>query len=250
MEYITSRKNNYIKHLRALASSSTYRYEAGEYVCAGEKLFDEALESGAEITSSLWIAGSERGEAADGSAVSCPVELLEYASPLVDSKEPVFTVGIYNREEAVDYERAIVLDGVQNPGNVGTIIRTAAAFSFDAVFLMPGCADKYNPKTVQSAMGALFKCRVENIDAGSLRRFLDKFSMRLFGADLMPGGIEVRDVPCEKIVVAIGSEGAGLGAEVRSMLSGSFKIPISESTESLNAAVAAAVSMWEITRGG
>jgi len=247
MEYISSRKNNYIRHLRELASSAGKRYEAGEYVASGMKLLGEALSEGAAVRSVLW-ADKPLLETPGAEVRVCPAEILSYASPLVSSPGPIFTVAIAGDEPPRECPRAIILDGVQNPGNVGTIIRTAAAFSFGAVLLTPGCADKYNPKTVQSAMGALFKCRVINADIDEIRAFLDRFSLRLFGADLAPDCIDVRQTPRDNIAVAIGSEGSGLGPEIRAMLDGRFKIPIAENTESLNAALAAAVTMWELTR--
>ena len=247
MEYISSRKNNHIRYLRELASSAGIRYEAGEYVCSGMKLLSEALCEGALVKSVLW-ADEPLMEVPDAVVRICPAEILSYASPLTNSAGPVFTVAIPADELPEICHRAIILDGVQNPGNVGTIIRTAAAFSFGVVLLMPGCADKYNPKTVQSAMGALFKQRIINTDAAGIRLFLDRFSLRLYGADLAPDCIDVRNTPRDNIAVAIGSEGSGLGAEIRGMLDGKFKIPIAENTESLNAALAAAVTMWELTR--
>ena len=246
MEYISSRKNNYIKHLRALAASNAYRCEAGEYVCGGMRLLREALAAGAQVTGVLW-SGEPELEIPGVEARSCPGELLEYASALASPQSPIFTVRIPETELPESCARAIILDGVQNPGNVGTIIRTAAALSFGPVILAPGCADKYNPKTVHGAMGALFRHRVLDFDLDGISDFLKKYSLRVFGADLAPGGLDVRELP-RNAAIAIGAEGSGLGSEIRAILDGAFKIPIAPEVESLNAAVAAAVAMWEMTR--
>ena len=91
---------------------------------------------------------------------TAPAELFEYASPLKSSGGPVFTVKMPKQECDIKLERAIVLENLQDPGNVGTVIRTANAFNIDAVILVGACADLYNPKTVRASMGAIFRQRV------------------------------------------------------------------------------------------
>ena len=157
MEQIRSRKNQYILHLRALAKSADARREAGEYVCDGEKLLREALQSGAEVTSVLWREAAAFSLPDGIAQYAADAGLVEYASPLMHSPGPVFTVRIPAMRLPDPLRRVIVLEGVQDPGNVGTVIRTANALGMDAVVLTGACADLYGPKTVRATMGALFR---------------------------------------------------------------------------------------------
>ena len=161
MENITSRKNPYIRHLRQLASDADYRRQKREYICDGEKTLREALRFG-DVASILWR--DTPGTADCCLQYTAPAELFDYASPLKNSAGPVFTVAMPQRDRA-EVKRAIVLEGVQDPGNVGTVIRTANAFGIDAVVLTGGCADLYNPKTVRATMGAVFRQLVLETDS-------------------------------------------------------------------------------------
>ena len=238
MEQIRSRKNQYILHLRALAKDNDARRDAGEYVCDGEKLLHEALQFGAEVTSVLW-----RDAAAfplpDGIVqYTADAELVAYASPLMHSPGPVFTVRIPEMCLPEPLRHVIVLEGVQDPGNVGTVIRTANALGMDAVVLTGACADLYSPKTVRAAMGALFRQTVLTCSMDELMQLLHAH------------GLKLRRVPLSPAAVAIGSEGRGLSAQLLSQCDGQIIIPMQPGAESLNAAVAAAVVMWEIARAG
>ena len=249
MEQIRSRKNQYILHLRALAKDNDARRDAGEYVCDGEKLLREALQFGAEVTSVLW-----RDAAAfplpDGAAqYTADAELVAYASPLMHSPGPVFTVRLPEMRLPQPLRHVIVLEGVQDPGNVGTVIRTANAFGVDAVILTGVCADLYNPKTVRATMGAIFRQRVLELPLAELRAALDENGLPLYGAALSETARDFREIPLDKAAVAVGSEGNGLSTELLAICDGQLIIPMRPDSESLNAGVAASVIMWEMSRG-
>lgn len=250
MEQIRSRKNQYILHLRALARDKDARRDAGEYVCDGEKLLREALQFGAEVTSVLW-----RDAAAfplpDGIAqYAADAELVAYASPLMHSPGPVFTVRLPEMRLPQPLRHVIVLEGVQDPGNVGTVIRTANALGMDAVVLTGACADLYSPKTVRAAMGALFRQPVLTCTTDELLQLLRANCLKLYGAALTDAAQDLRRVPLSPAAVAIGSEGRGLSTQLLTQCDGQIIIPMQPGAESLNAAVAAAVVMWEIARTG
>ena len=214
MEQIRSRKNQYILHLRALARDKDVRRDAGEYVCDGEKLLREALQFGAEVTSVLW-----RDAAAfplpDGAAqYMADAELVAYASPLMHSPGPVFTVRLPEMRLPQPLRHVIVLEGVQDPGNVGTVIRTANALGMDAVVLTGACADLYSPKTVRAAMGALFRQPVLTCTTDELMQLLRANCLKLYGAALTDAAQDLRCVPLSPAAVAIGSEGRGLSAQL------------------------------------
>ncbi len=246
METITSRKNPIITHLRALGAERAARRESGEFLCDGPKLLREAQLWGAEITAVLWAGEAETD-------VDCPVqyrvprELLDYVSPLKSAAGVVFSVRC-RRWEPAPPGRTLVLETVQDPGNLGTILRTANALSVDTVILTGDCADVWNPKTVRATMGAVFRQRFYEMERGEMRAYLARHGLKLYGAALSDRAGDLRRVDLSAAAVAIGSEGQGLSPELLGLCDGELIIPMNAQCESLNAAVAAAIVMWELTR--
>lgn len=235
--------------MRSVANDSKYRQECGEFICDGEKTLREALRFGAEVKCVLWKEKAGEAELPEGVLqYTAPSELFEYASPLRSSGGPVFTVAIPKQTEKVRVERAIVLENLQDPGNVGTVIRTANAFNIDAVILVGACADLYNPKTVRASMGAIFRQRVLQMSIEELEAFAEEQALPLFGAALSDNAADLRNVEIHRAAVAIGSEGRGLSDELLGVCGGEIIIPMNPDSESLNAAVAASVIMWEMSR--
>ncbi len=152
--------------------------------------------------------------------------------------------------EQVRGARLFAVSEVRDPGNLGSIVRTAAAFGYDHV-LLGGCADIYNPKTVRASMGALFKVRIDLTD--EMPRVLAsvrKDGRRVLAAALSDNAVELGTEPLtETDVIAVGNEGHGLPENVIAAADRVLRIPMAPGTESLNAAGAAAVLMWEQTRG-
>ena len=245
MEILSSRKNAYIRHVRALASDGAYRRERGEYLCDGMKTLREALGFGAKVTSILWKERAGEGEYPDVAQYVCPPELFDYASPMVSSPGPLFTAAIRGCRKPGKLRCALILEGVQDPGNVGTVIRTANAFGIDAVILTGGCADLYHPKTVRSTMGAIFRQNVLELELDHLADFLHDQELPLYGAALAEDAVSIRGMDLRHTALAVGSEGRGLSAELLAMCEKKIIIPMRPDSESLNAAVAASVLMWE-----
>ena len=248
MEHLTSRKNAVIRHVRLLAGDGAYRHEAGEYLCDGWKTLREALTFGAEVRLILWKEKPEAGDYGGAAEAVCPKELFDYASPMANSPGPLFTVKIPEPENTQKLRRALVLEGVQDPGNVGTVIRTANAFGVDAVILLEGCADLYQPKTVRSTMGAIFRQRVIRTTLAALPGFLRENGLPLYGAALAPDALDVRSIDLHASAVAVGSEGRGLSEELLALCEKKIILPMQPDSESLNAAVAAALLRWEMAR--
>ena len=171
MEIITSRTNPLCTHLRKLASSVSYRRDCGEFLCDSPKLLEEAL---------LWRADLRTVVCTDPTAlpalpdavrrVQVPGDLMKSISPAQTPQGVLSVCGLPGRTlpEQLTGRRYVVLDGVQDPGNVGTILRTADAFHADGLFLVNACADLYNPKTVRASMGAVFRCPVWTVGAEEL----------------------------------------------------------------------------------
>jgi len=200
----------------------------------------------------LW--GGEPTFALDGEIAqyTCPMDLMKSISPLKTSRGPVFSVKI--RQSSIDAERkssvknAIILENVQDPGNVGTVIRTANAMGVDAVILVSDCADLYSPKTVRASMGGIFRQRVLEMNIEELNNYVNQNELRLYGAALSDRAEDIRKIDMSSLAVAVGSEGRGLSDELLNICTGQLIIPMQPNCESLNAAVAASIIMWELKR--
>ena len=244
---ITSRKNPLIAHLRKLGASREYRYQSREFLCDGVKLLREAIACGAEIQN-IVTCRDDFDPGGDTACCRVPFELIEYISPLKNPQDVVFSCRMPQYgAEAAPGGRYIILDGIQDPGNVGAIIRAASAFDFDGVMLTGGCADPYNPKTVRSTMGAIFWQKVTEVSLRDVAAMKDA-GIRLCGAAPRGDSRDVGDAALHGAAVAIGSEGRGLSDDVLSLCDELIRIPMSPRSESLNAAAAASIIMWEIYR--
>lgn len=247
MEHVSSRKNQAITHLKALSSDIAYRYENSEYLCEGEKMLREALSCEADIAKVLWCEKPSFPLDKDIKQYTCPPELLQYASPLKSSRGPLFSVHM-NKFKVEHVKSALILENVQDPGNVGTVIRTADAMGIDVVVLTGNCADVYNFKTVRSTMGAIFRQRIVLADIPKIRDLTKNNGLKLYCAALSDTALNIRSVNLHNSAVAIGSEGAGLSDEILSACDGQIIIPMKGQSESLNAAVAASIIMWEMAK--
>ena len=252
VELITSRQNPLCIRLRRLAASASTRRERNEFLCDSPKLLDEVLKWRPELLRAvICTRGAALPELPDGvRTAAVPENLMRAISP---AKTPqgvlaVCTVPAQTLPETLTGRRYVVLDGVQDPGNVGTILRTADAFWADGLFLVNACADLYSPKTVRASMGAVFRCPVWNCSPEKLRALLKRSGLPLYGAALREDTADAREVEYSRAAVAIGSEGRGLSPEMLALCDRTVKIPMSEHCESLNAAAAAAVLLWEMAR--
>ena len=144
--------------------------------------------------------------------------------------------------------RYVLLDGVQDPGNVGTILRTLDAFDADGLLLTGGCADPYGWKAVRSSMGAVFRRPIYSGTPEELAALLHRSGLPLYGAALREDTVDARQADYTRCTLAIGSEGRGLSREVLDLCGQTIRIPMSDRCESLNAAIAAAVLLWESWR--
>ena len=250
IESITSRKNQTIVRLRLLAADGAFRREQGEYLCDGIKLLQEALTQGAELRCVLW---KEQAEALPGlggvKQYVAPAALFDYASPMKNSPGPVFTVAMPREAADAALENAIVLENVQDPGNVGTVLRTAKALGVQAVVLVGACADVYSPKAARATMGAIFRQRVIQADLPALKALAAKNGLPLYAAALSAQAADIRSLSLQKAMVCVGSEGQGLSRELIGACDGQLIIPMTPGSESLNAAVAASLIMWEMCKG-
>lgn len=254
MEKISSRKNDNVRLLRSLFREKQTRDEKGLFAVEGDHLCGELSRADYRITLAAYTekAAEKYPETVKllaekaNAVLIITEELSEYIS---DTKSPQ---GLFAAAETKPFaisenaRKIIVLDGVQDPGNVGTIIRTAEALGADGVVLLENCADILSPKTLRASMGSVFRFPVVNAAADALAEMLDGFEV--YGAMLDKTANRLGKVTFpEKTVVVIGSEGAGISPKVAAMCGEKIYIPI-QKAESLNAACAAALLMWELLK--
>ena len=252
MESITSRSNPLCAHLRKLAASAAHRRESGEFLCDSPKLLEEVLLWRRELLRTVLCTDPGKlPELPEGTrVVVVPESLMEYLSP---ARTPQGVLSLCRKPEEALPEtlpgrRYALLDGVQDPGNVGTILRTADALFCDGLLLVGGCADPWQPKAVRASMGAVLRCPVWPCTAEEAKGLLSRSGIPLYGAALRQDTLDARDIPQGKVAIAIGSEGRGLSAEMLALCDATVRIPMAEHCESLNAAAAAAVLLWELAR--
>ena len=251
MEIITSRQNSLCTHIRKLATSASYRRQHGEFLCDSPKLLEEALLRRGDLHTVVCTEDAALPPIPAGvRLVQVPGDVMESLSP---AKTPQGVLSICGMPSAklpgkLEGKRYVVLDGVQDPGNVGTILRTADAFSADGMLLVNACADLYNPKTVRATMGAVFRCPVWSCDVGALRELLTGSGLPLYGAALRSDTVDARTADYSRCAVAIGSEGKGLSQAMLEACDQTILIPMQAHCESLNAAIAATVLLWEAAR--
>ena len=252
-ERITSRANSVCTHFRKLASSRAYREKTGEFLCDSPKLLREACQWGAEVRTVLHTADVELPDLDSTGARTAEVSesVMGAVSPMETPQGVVFSCALlrYPLPERAAPGRYLVLDGIQDPGNVGTILRTADAFDCGGIFLLPGCADLYNPKTLRAGMGVHFRSAVYRCTLPELTALLKEAGLPLYGAALRADTADVRELDLSRCAMAVGSEGRGLSAEVLAACGRTIRIPMDAKCESLNAAAAASVLLWEAARG-
>ncbi len=268
-EILSSRNNPLVKWASGLSEKKN-RAESKSFMVEGEKLTFEAIKNSLPITyiflcEEISDAILPRIKAAFLSYgdIDCEIVILSAGAfeKISTEKAPegVITVIkyldffnildiIYKEEFFVNAdERAIALCSVRDPGNLGSVIRSAVAFGVDRIILSDDSADIYNPKTVRSAMGALFGVKVSVVK--DMRAFIQSArnaQRRVFAAELREGARSLSDVDIRKSdIFMIGNEGHGIPEDISALCDSSVYIPISGKTESLNASVAAAVFMWE-----
>lgn len=254
MEEISSRKNQYARLLRELSGSAEKRRESGLFAVEGDHLCKEAAALGLEAEVFLYTQKAAEKypktvETALKTAKKSFVITEEISEYISDTKAPQGLFAAVGKRVCAISENArkiVVLDGVQDPGNVGTVIRTAEALGFDGVVFTGKCADAFSPKTLRASMGSALRMPLGYADAGNLR---EKFAGFTFCAAMLDESAKRlgETVFPEKTAVVIGSEGSGVSKEIAGCCDEKVYIPIN-GAESLNAAAAAAIILWEVSR--
>lgn len=251
MEFITSRQNPLALQIRRLNGSRSARREARLFSAEGPKLLEEAVKAGTEIDTLVTARGRPPAqEPPVRRRVEVPPDLLR---SLCDTRTPQGVLFLAKLPGLAPPERLkggrwLVLDGLQDPGNVGTIWRTADALGADGLLLVNSCADPFSPKTVRSAMGACFRLPVYEAEAADLPGLLERSGLPLYATALREDTADIKAERLDRCAVVIGSEGRGVSPELLNWSEQTVRIPMRARCESLNAAAAAAIVLWEMAR--
>lgn len=258
MQTITSKDNELIKHIRKLKDKK-YRDESNEYVVEGVKLVEEAVKENAKIKQIIVCEDTTRTyeipthimlEIAKYECISVSDKIFNIITQ-VTSPQGIMAIIEKNAQNAkIDYTQDIivVLDDVQDPGNLGTILRTVDSIGLNQIIVSKGTADAFNSKVVRSTMGAIFRIKI--IEVENLAQVIKE--MRKHHFKLMVTSLQTKnsiyDIDFNKKIIVIGNEANGVSKEIQDMADEKAKIPMLGRTESLNASVAAGVVMYEYVR--
>lgn len=254
MKAVSSLKNPVVQAARALRDARE-RARQGAFLLDGEHMVSEALSMCPDRVSALFV-DEARLEAYAGMAVLAP-QADCYAVPAhvlaaisqVKTPQGIAAVCAMPPSPAPEEmgERLILLENVQDPGNVGTVLRTLDAAGFDGCILTPGCADPFGPKALRATMGSVFRVPLCSArDAAETVRLLNAQGYATLAAALDGEDFYRRAPLPRRLCVLIGNEGAGLTKQAQSACTHRFRLPMRGGAESLNAAVAAAVMMYDL----
>ena len=258
MQTITSKDNELIKHIRKLKDKK-YRDESNEYVVEGVKLVEEAVKENAKIKQIIVCEDTTRTyeipthimlEIAKYECISVSDKIFNIITQVTNPQGIMAIIEKNAQDVQIDYTQDIivVLDDVQDPGNLGTILRTVDSIGLNQIIVSKGTADAFNSKVVRSTMGAIFRIKI--IEVENLAQAIKE--MRKHHFKLMVTSLQtensIYDIDFNKKIIVIGNEANGVSKEIQDMADEKAKIPMLGRTESLNASVAAGVVMYEYVR--
>ena len=250
MNSITSVKNPLIKSMKDL-SRRQERERTGLFLVEGEVMIREALNCNLRLRDLLALESKSAFAASVSEAAYLVTEAV--MQTVCDTKTPQGVCASFEMPKPLPPEylpdRIVALDGVQDPGNVGTIWRTADAAGFQALLLGAGCADPMSPKVQRSAMGSGFRIPIcQTADLPETLAGLKRQGYSILCSDLRGDDFYSRENPGKRMVLVIGSEARGIADTTRAQATMLVRLPMRGGAESLNAAVAAGIMMYELTR--
>ena len=242
---ITARKNPFLQQVRKLLSSRKEREAAGLFVSDGTKLLQEAIRYWDGLDTVILSDGVEAEVPASVRVVRVPEEIMAYISPMETPQGALFLCRLPEKKAFVPQKGMLLLDGIQDPGNLGTILRTADALDIP-VALLEGCADPFSHKVVRASMGAVFRVVPVQTTWEEAKAALKEAGIPVGVTALSDRAKDLRQTDLSGMAVVIGSEGRGVRQEVLDSADAELIIPMNPHCESLNAAVAATIVMWEM----
>ena len=245
---IASQDNKKVKELKKLAASRDLRRETGLLFCEGDTLYRDALSYGARIEAVYFREGAELPRPEGIEPYELTDRVFRNLSEVETPQNVIFTARLPEPDPAVLTGPALLLDGIADPGNLGTILRTAVAFGIP-VIVGEGSADPTSPKAVRSAMGALFRAKLWQGDLGTVLPGMKAAGVPVYAATLSERSVPLPGVRLAGASAVVGNEARGVSEKVRKLCTGEIIIPMPGDAESLNAAVAASILMWEMSKG-
>lgn len=258
MQPISSKENEYIKHIKKLKEKK-YRDLSKEYMIEGIKLVREAIQEEAPIHQIILCDDCEKHEAipkelmyeiAKYDCIYVTEKILKYLSEVQTPQGILAIIGKNNKETDIDYTQDIIvaLDDIQDPGNLGTILRTVDSIGLNQILVSKGTTDAYNPKVVRSTMGAIFRVKV--IECENLKQTLKEIKKHKF--KIVTSSLQtentIYNINYNKKIIVIGNEANGVEKEIQEMSDEKIKIPMIGKAESLNASVATGIILYEAIR--
>ena len=242
---ITARKNPLLQQVRRLLSSKKERESTGRFVSDGTKLLAEAVKWWQGVETVILSEGVEADVPEHVRVIRVPEDVMESISPMQTPQGALFLCRLPEKSPFTPKPGMLLLDGIQDPGNLGTILRTADAFGIP-VALLEGCADPYSHKVVRSSMGAVFRTKVQQTTWEEAKTACAELNIPVAVTALSDRAVDLRGAPVGSMAVVIGSEGQGVRSEILEQAEQELIIPMQPQCESLNAAVAAAIVMWQM----
>ena len=242
---ITARKNPLLQQVKKLFASRKERENAGLFAADGTKLLQEAVRYYPGLDTVILSDGVEAQVPADVKLVRVPQDVMASISPMEAPQGAIFLCRLPEVQPVVAAAPMLLLDGIQDPGNLGTMLRTADALKVPVV-LLEGCADPYNHKVVRASMGAVFRTPVVQSTWDEVSAVLRQAGIPVAVTAVSDRAYDIRRAQVEKMAVVIGSEGRGVRPEILAAADHELIIPMNENCESLNAAVAASIVLWQM----
>ena len=258
MQVISSKENELIKHIKKLKDKKE-RDLSNEYIIEGIKLIQEAIQEKAKIKQIIICEECEKAEAIpkeimyEVARYECIYITKKLYNYLTEVKTPQGILAVIEKEsneKNIDYTQEIIvaLDGIQDPGNLGTILRTVDSIGLTQILVSKDTADSFNPKVVRSTMGAIFRVKV--IECEDLEKTLKKIKKHKF--EIVVTSLQTKnsiyDIDYNKKVIVIGNEANGVQEKIQKLADKKVKIPMLGKTESLNASVATGIILYEYVR--
>ena len=258
MQVISSKDNELIKHIRKLKDKKE-RDKACEYIIEGIKLLEEAIKENAGIKQIVICDDCEKSdsipkdlmyEIAKYDCIYVTNKLFKTVSEVKTPQGVLAVVGKESKDAEISYNEDIIvaLDDVQDPGNLGTILRTVDSIGLKQILVSKGTADPYNPKVIRSTMGAIFRIKV--IECEDLEKTLKEIKKNKFKivVSSLQAKTSIYDINYNKKVIVIGNEANGVEEKIQNLADEKIKIPMLGKTESLNASVATGIILYEYVR--
>lgn len=244
-ERITARKNPLLQQVRRLLSSRKEREQSGLFVADGTKLLDEAVRWWPGLHTVILSDGVQAQVPDHVRVVYVPEDVMVSISPMQTPQGALFLCRLPEETDFTPQPGMLLLDGIQDPGNLGTILRTADALNVP-VALLEGCTDPYSHKVVRASMGAVFRTAVQRTTWAQAQKACIEAGIPIAVTALSDRAADIRTAPLGTMAVVIGSEGQGVRPEILENAHAELIIPMNSRCESLNAAVAATIVMWQM----